>query len=489
VTGGVAGRPGGIALDDGQRAISYATLHDQAAAVLAAMLARGVSPGGRVVVIARGGIDACVAMVACLRGGVVLVPANPGYGIDELQHIVTDSDPTLIVIAAALPEAVVAALHATNVPVVAIAELVARSGWSRAPAIVGEIDAQADAMIIYTSGTTGRSKGCVHTHHSLGAGLSSLRAAWSMSSSDVLLHTLPLFHVHGLCVALLQALSAGATVRLVESFSPAAVLAGARAGATVWMAVPTMVVRMIDHLADHEHDRGALASLRLVTCGSAALSAAELMRFEQLTGQRILERYGMSESLITLSNSLAVRTPGAVGTAIGDTQIRVVDDELWVAGSSIMRGYWRRSDADDATFVVADGHRWLRTGDIATVDDGVVRIVGRRSLDVLKVGGYKLSTREIEDALSSHPAIAEVAVIGLSDREWGQRVCAVIVVRPGMMAPTLSSLQEHMQVHESKRPRQLEIVDTLPRNAMGKVQKQLLVRRLEGVGGATTTTP
>jgi acyl-CoA synthetase (AMP-forming)/AMP-acid ligase II len=466
------------AIVDGNHRYTYAMLREQCDAVAANFMAAGLQPQDRVVLVARDGVDACVVALACLRAGFVLVPANPGYGADELHHVIDDSDARLVV--AATP------MEQLRVPCMTLVDAVTNHGQ----ASIMTPHADDMAMIIYTSGTTGRSKGCVHTHATLGAGVAALRSAWQMRPSDVLLHTLPLFHVHGLCVALLQALSSGATVQLMDGFSVGAVLAGAKAGATVWMAVPTMIVRIIDHLDGHPADRITLSSLRLVTCGSAALSATDLVRFEALTGQRILERYGMSETMITLSNSLVAdqRMPGAVGQPIGDVRIRLVDDELWVSGNSLMTGYWRRPDADALTFVADDDGRWLRTGDVASVDDnGMVRIVGRRSLDVLKVGGYKLSTREIEDALASHSAIAEVAVVGLPDREWGQRVCAVIVVAAGAEVPTLDELRQHVRLHESKRPRQLRVVEALPRNAMGKVQKQLLISRFGDDDEPSTT--
>jgi acyl-CoA synthetase (AMP-forming)/AMP-acid ligase II len=300
---------------------------------------------------------------------------------------------------------------------------------------------------------------------------------WAVTADDVVINALPLFHVHGLGVCLLGALARGATTRLVPRFTPAAVVAAARGGATVFMSVPTMVHRIIAAMDDDAAT--ALGSLRLVTCGSAALSAEHLRAFAARTGVTILERYGMTETLITLSNPLeGERRPGAVGWPVPGTEIRVVDDELQVRSIGTMKGYWNRPDADAESFVEGgEEGRWFKTGDVVTRDDdGCVRIVGRASQDILKVGGYKLSTREIEEQLETHPAVREVAVVGLADVEWGERVCAVVALHPGATL-TLAEAQAHVQLAEVKRPRELVLVDALPRTALGKVMKSALKPR------------
>jgi acyl-CoA synthetase (AMP-forming)/AMP-acid ligase II len=339
-----------------------------------------------------------------------------------------------------------------------------------------DLDAVTDddlALLIYTSGTTGRAKGCAHTFGGLRAGLGALMDLWGIGAGDVVVNALPLFHVHGLCVALLGPLWAGATVRLLPRFSPEGVVDAVRAGGTVFMSVPTMVHRMIGHLDERPDDAAVLARLRLFTCGSAALSAEQLERLRARTGLTILERYGMSETLITVSNRRDARRPGAVGWAVPSVQTRVVDDELQVRGPGVMRGYWNRPDADREVFVTDEhgGPPWFRTGDVVAVDDeGCIRIVGRASQDILKVGGYKLSAREIEEEIARHPDIAEVAVVGIPDEEWGERVCAIVVPRAGR-APELAALQGAVRLHESKKPRVLLVRDALPRNALGKVLK------------------
>jgi len=438
-----------------------------------------VAPGERVVVVARAGRAAARALFAVIDAGAVCVPANPSYLHDELVHVVNDAGARQLIDVDGDRAIVDAVAETTGVTV-------RRDVTTVAP--TGPLKDDRLAMLIYTSGTTGRAKGCAHTLAGLKAGLAPLMAVWGIGPGDVVINALPLFHVHGGCVALMGPLWAGADVMLLDRFSPADVVSAARAGGTVLMCVPTMVHRLTAHLVEHERDRAAIAALRLVTCGSAPLSPAQLEAFRAVSGQTIVERYGMSETLITLSNTLERRVPGAVGWPLPGTETRVVDDELWVRGPGVMRGYFDRPDADAQTLVAADdagGRPWLKTGDAVTVDDdGCVRIVGRLSQDILKVGGFKLSAREIEDACASHPAIAEVAVVGAPDDEWGERVCAVVVVRAGQTL-TLPALQAHVQLAPVKLPRQLVLTDALPRTALGKVQKQALKALASAAGAAT----
>lgn len=448
------------------------------------LLAQGVKPGDRVVVVARGGIDSVVVLLALMTRGIVVVPTNPAYEDGELAHVFADSGARFVIETAqaidlkspALARVVAAQglAHCTSAALIADAIAADTAADAAADHLV-ERDDEALAMLIYTSGTTGRSKGCAHTVGDLRAGIGALMALWQVDGDDVVINALPLFHVHGLCVALLGALWSGARTILVDQFSPATIAAAVRGGGTVLMTVPTMIHRLNAHVAVDVDDAAAIGRLRLVTCGSAALASSELEAFRTATGLTILERYGMSETLITISNALVgERIAGAVGRAVPGTQLRIVDDELQVQTPGMMRGYYNRADADADAFVTDDSGRWFRTGDAVTIDDdGVVRIVGRLSQDILKVGGYKLSTREIEEAIGAHEDVAEVAVIGVPDAEWGERVCAVVVVRAGRSID-LPTLQAFVQLAPTKKPRALIVVDALPRNALGKVQKHVL---------------
>lgn len=457
-----------LALDD--EALTFAGLDDLSAGVAAALARRGLGKGDRAALVVRSSLAGVVCLAGCLRRGVVVVPVNPGYGEQELAHVLADSGAALVIEDEPC-DALGALPHGR--PVVTSRALVAE-GALTADAADAALRADDLALLIYTSGTTGRSKGCAHTVAGLAAGIGALMELWAVGPGDVVLDALPLFHVHGLCVCLLGALSRGACTRVIPRFSPEAVVDGARRGATVFMSVPTMVHRLLGALDDA--GAAALSSLRLVTCGSAALSADQLRAFEARTGLTILERYGMSETLITLSNPLVgERRAGAVGWPVPGTAVRVVDDELQVCSAATMKGYWRRPDADAEAFVTdGEGRRWFKTGDVVALDpDGCVRVVGRASQDVLKVGGHKLSTREIEEQIEAHPAVREAAVVGLPDAEWGERVCAVVALREGASL-TLGELRGHVTLAEHKRPRELVVVDALPRNALGKVMKAAL---------------
>ena len=341
--------------------------------------------------------------------------------------------------------------------------------------------------MLYTSGTTGRPKGVRLSHAALAATVTALEEAWRWRRDDRLLHVLPLHHTHGLIVALLGALWIGATVR----FAPfeAAAIWDAFGEATLFMAVPTMYAKLMEAWQGADPDAcplgGRARALRLVTSGSAALPAALLEAFREATGQTILERYGMTEIGMALSNPYdGPRVPGAVGRALPGVAVDIVDDagrpvpagepgELRVRTPQLFSGYHGDPAATASSF---DPEGRFRTGDTGVRDEaGVIRLLGRTSIDIIKSGGYKLSALEIEAVLLTHPAIAEVAVLGLPDPTWGEVVTAFVVARPGT-APTLADLQAFARQHLApyKIPRALRVVPSLPRNAMGKLQKQLL---------------
>jgi malonyl-CoA/methylmalonyl-CoA synthetase len=342
--------------------------------------------------------------------------------------------------------------------------------------------------MLYTSGTTGRPKGVRLSHAALAATVAALEEAWRWRREDRLLHVLPLHHTHGLIVALLGALWVGAETRFVP-FDAATIWEGF-AGATLFMAVPTMYAKLMEAWRDAPPDRragwtAAARGLRLATSGSAALPATMLDAFREATGQTILERYGMTEIGMALSNRYdGPRVPGAVGCELPGVAIDIVDEagqpvatgepgELRVRTPQIFSGYHGDAAATAASF---DAAGRFRTGDTGIRDaDGVIRLLGRTSIDIIKSGGYKLSALEIEAALLEHPAVAEVAVLGLPDLTWGEVVTAFVVARPGA-APSLGDLQSFARERLApyKLPRALRLVPALPRNAMGKVQKQLL---------------
>jgi malonyl-CoA/methylmalonyl-CoA synthetase len=342
-------------------------------------------------------------------------------------------------------------------------------------------------MMLYTSGTTGRPKGVVWTHANLRAQLETLTEAWGWRGDDRTLLVLPLHHVHGIVNILSCALWNGAVCEVHARFDADAVWGRIESGAlTVFMAVPTVYGRLVAawdaaDAARRERLSAACRRLRLMVSGSAALPVSMLERWREISGHTLLERYGMTEIGMALSNPLlGERRPGSVGLPLPGVEVRLVDEdgaevepgapgEIEVRGPGVFLEYWRRPDATAEAF--REG-RWFRTGDVAVVEDGYHRILGRRSVDIIKTGGFKVSALEIEEVLRTHPAVAECAVVGVADDEWGERVCAAVELRGGATL-TLDALQPWAREHLApyKLPRALLAVDALPRNAMGKVVK------------------
>jgi malonyl-CoA/methylmalonyl-CoA synthetase len=358
------------------------------------------------------------------------------------------------------------------------------------------------ALQIYTSGTTGKPKGALISHENLGIQQVLLGEAWGLSESDRLLHALPLHHIHGLGIALLTALGAAASVQMLPRFDAAATWE-AMATSTLFMGVPTMYAKLFAAFdaadgATRERWAAGARGLRLATSGSAALPVSLGDRWLELTGRYPLERYGMTEIGVGTTNALhGDRRPGTVGRPLRTVETRIVDDaghdadegELWVRGPSVFLGYHERPDATKQAFAIdiRGGGPWFRTGDTVTLDAaGALRILGRTSVDILKSGGYKLSALEIEHVLLEYPGVAEVAVIGLPDETWGDKVVACVVPRPGLEAacaeaPLRAFAKERLAAY--KVPREVILMAELPRNALGKVVKPELARIVLGRSG------
>lgn len=462
----------------------------------------GVASGDRVAVFAETCPEVVAAFVGHLRSGVIHVPINTRYRSEEARHILEDSGASAVLYrrgdecAAVLEEILSSSPPPALRHRLEIAEtFAARGGASPRAVSSGPPDPQA-AALIYTSGTTGKSKGVALSYRALAGNTLAVTGLWRFTPEDHLVLMLPLFHVHGLCLGVTGALLHGLTVLLEPRFDAARVVSAfAREGATVFMGVPPMYVRLLEHLGAHPEASAALAKARLFTSGSAPLPASDFAAFRGKTGHAILERYGMSETLFTLSNPYdGQRRPGTVGLPVPGCAVRIVDDqgrdvpdgelgEIVVRSSGLMNGYWGREADTAASF--RDG--WFLTGDLARRGrDGYVTIAGRKSVDFIKSGGFKISAREIEDVLRRHPRVQDVAVIGAPDRVWGERVVAAVVLAPGS-GPSLSSealLAELSSVcarslADYKRPREIRVVEELPRNALGKVQKH---RILEEIG-------
>ncbi|WP_406291127.1 acyl-CoA synthetase [Streptomyces sp. NBC_00209] len=445
-------------------------------------LAARLTGTGRVAVWATPTAHTVVAVVAALRAGVPAVPLNPKTGERELAHIVADSAPALVLAAPddVLPPALaaLARLDVTTAP----------SG--PAPAALPEPDPESPALVVYTSGTTGPPKGAVLPRRALAASLDALEDAWGWTADDVLVHALPLFHVHGLILGVLGPLRRGGSVRHLGRFSPEGVARELGAGATMLFGVPTMYHRLAEALADPDASAGlakALAGARLLVSGSAALPVHDHERIAAATGRRVIERYGMTETLMNTGvRADGAPRPGTVGPPLRGVELRLVEEdgtpltgadaigEIQVRGPNLFTGYLNRPDATAAA-LTADG--WFRTGDMATLDpDGYVRIVGRKATDLIKSGGHKIGAGEIENALLDHPGVREAAVTGEPDADLGERIVAWVVPADPADPPTAGELADHVaaQLAPHKRPRTVRYLDALPRNDLGKIMKRAL---------------
>ncbi len=469
------------------RAISYEGLLEGSARFAAALAQCGVGRGDRVAVRTEKSPDAVLLYVACLRLGAVFVPANPAGTAHEFAHVLDDAQPRLAVVSPGEHEALRARAGQAGLLRVetlgahrqgSLAELAARSA---PPALADTHVGQDVAAIVYTSGTTGRPKGAMLTRANLASNATVLAREWRFSGEDLLLHVLPLFHVHGLFVAINTVLASGAGLILMPKFDGGATVAQL-AGATVFMGVPTHYTRL---LQEPGLDRHSSASVRLFVSGSAPLLPETLREFQERTGHTILERYGMTETLMNTSNPYAgPRVAGSVGPTLPGISVRVREQEsgtpaaadvigaLEVRGPNVFAGYWRDPDKTRAEFT-ADG--WFRTGDLARIDaGGYVWIVGRAK-DLVISGGFNVYPKEVEAELNALAGVAESAVFGVPHPDFGEGVTAAVVLKAGTVL-TEPELIEAVRGRLSayKVPKRVLLLAELPRNTMGKVRKDAL---------------
>jgi malonyl-CoA/methylmalonyl-CoA synthetase len=438
-------------LSDGSE-VSYGALEAGAAQVAGHLIAQGVQPGDRVGLQVEKSVAAVMIYLGVLKAGAVFLPLNSAYTAAEVEYFVKDAEPRVFVTDA---EAFVAQA-ASATPLTATV-----------PRTAADL-----ASIIYTSGTTGRSKGAMLSHGNLAANAVALHEIWGFTPDDVLLHALPIFHVHGLFVALHCAFLSGAPMAWLPKFDDAQVLSGL-AKSTVMMGVPTFYTRL---LANPGFTRERAQHMRLFVCGSAPLLESTFAEFEQRTGQRILERYGMSEAVIITSNPLhGERIAGSVGDPLPGVELRIGGGEatgvIEIRGPSVFSAYWRMPEKTAEEFT-ADGY--FRTGDVGRQDpDGRVWISGRAK-DLIISGGFNVYPKEVELVLDELPGVAESAVVGIAHPDFGEGVVAVVIGR-GEEAAMIAACRE--QLAAFKAPKRIVFVDDLPRNAMGKVQKNLLRER------------
>jgi malonyl-CoA/methylmalonyl-CoA synthetase len=436
------------------------------------LYAAGVRPGDRVVLSCAPSVATVLAYVAILRLGAVVVPANTAYTSSELEHIVGDVRPAAAVVddVARVPTG----------PVVLTAEQLAQEPDDATGYVPLDRSAADDlAMIAFTSGTTGRPKGAMLSHGNLLAGAQALVEAWEWTPDDRLLHALPMFHMHGLGAGINGSFAAGASMVVLPRFSPAAVVDALPAySATMFFAVPTMYALMRE-----AGSLGTLSGLRLLVSGSAPLDPVLFADIEAAAGQAPVERYGMSETVMLVSNPVrGERRAGSVGLPLPDVQVRLAEGGgVEVKGPNVFRGYWERPEATAEAFT-ADC--FFRTGDIGELDaDGYLHLVGRAS-DLIITAGYNVYPREVEDVVREHPAVLDVAVVGLPDPTWGETVAGFVVLAdplPAVEQGLVALVDARLAAY--KRPRRWVAVDELPRNAMGKVRRDVL-RDSVDAGGA-----
>ncbi|MGE3332483.1 MAG: AMP-binding protein [Rhodospirillaceae bacterium] len=468
------------------RVFSYADLDEISGRIAALLIELNVAPGDRVAMQVEKSAEAVFLYLACLRAGAVFLPMNTGYRTDELDYFIADAEPTLVV-ADPGSQALMDVCTARKVPQVLTLDAHGQGTlMNRAASLapLGGSIARAGtdlAAILYSSGTTGKPKGVMLSHGNLASNAKALHEVWKFGPDDVLLHTLPIFHVHGLFVALNTVLMNGTGMIFHSRFTPEETIRDLPQ-ATVFMGVPTYYVRL---LANCGFKKEAARNVRLFISGSAPLLDETFRAFEDRTGKQILERYGMTEAcIITSAHIDRARTAGAVGWPLPGLTLRVADEtnqpvpngttgEIQIKGPSVFRGYWRKPEKTAEDFTV-DG--FFKTGDLAQLDpDGMVNIVGRAK-DMMICGGYNVYPKEIETVIDGLPGVAESAVVGMPHPDFGEAGLAIITMNAG--APALSPDTVRAALKDAlasfKVPKMIVFADALPRNTMGKVQKNVL---------------
>jgi malonyl-CoA/methylmalonyl-CoA synthetase len=461
---------------DGQlRELTFGEIRDRAARLADVLRGRGLAAGDRVAVHLTNRVEFIELFVACVQSGLVVVPINVLYREREIAHIVADADPRLIVTSPGQ-----GSLFPPGAPVIEVEALTASAGHADVARARPAIDGDSTVALVYTSGTTGRSKGAALTHNNLVANAAALVTCWRITSDDRYLAVLPLFHVHGLGNGICSWLASGCRMRLVERFEAGRAQAWFRSfQPTLFFGVPTIYVRLLEFPPDEARAIGA--RMRLFVSGSAPLPAQVLEAFRERFGHTILERYGMSETLMLTSNLLeGERRAGTVGYPLPGVSLSVRDmrgspvepgevGEVWVQGPTVFAGYWRNPGATASAF--RDG--WFATGDLGQLDAGGCLTLRGRATELIISGGFNIYPREIEEVLLEQAGVREAAVVGAPDERRGEVPIAYVVTDSDV---DVDRLRERCarSLASFKTPRAVVRVDVLPRNAMGKLQKHLL---------------
>lgn len=474
----------------GENAVTYRQLEEDANQLAHVFNESGVNQGDRVIIFMEKSLITVVAHIALQKLGAVTVPLNPGFRKSEMDYLLKDADPALV-----LTESGRETLIADIVPGLKTVTMSSKMPYPSIdffrsfPKTSPEVDILSDdpALIIYTSGTTGNPKGAVLTQQNLIHDAFNIIDIWEISDRDVICHALPLFHIHGLCFALHTALLSGAHTLMLDQFHPAVVLrilsgSGVAHIPTVFMAVPTMYAKVMDYLEDSGEKGLEFGHLRLLTSGSAPLLVKEFERIKRIFGKAPVEREGMSETGMNFSNPIkGERKPGSIGVPLPDVMVRIVDPdtlkdvskgqtgEIWLKGPGITPGYWRKPQETEETFL--DG--WFRTGDLGRIGDQDYYYLTDRIKHIIISGGENISAKEVETVINSLEEVVESAVVGIPDEKWGERVAAAVTAKSDAEL-TVEKVQKQCmeKLHKWKCPKKIVILDTIPKNTMGKILKE-----------------
>ena len=477
--------PHKIAVVDRGESVTYQQLANESARLASLLL--GTSDDlaeARVAFMVPPGKQYVASLWAIWRAGGVAVPLCLTYPLPSLQYVIEDTGARSILITRAFEPVLGEYCAQQGIRLMILEDLT-----EQASVLLPEISSQRRALILYTSGTTSKPKGVVTTHANITAQVTTLIHAWGWSASDATLCVLPLHHVHGIINVVSCSLYAGATCYFTESFSAEEVFQWLTSDKlTVFMAVPTIYYKLVSYWETISDEAKSLAyqkmlAFRLMVCGSAALPVTVMKKWEMISGQVLLERYGMTEIGMAISNPyVGERRAGYVGVPLPGVEVKLVDEkgtrvadgepgEILVNGENVFLEYWQNPQATAESFTEVG---WFSTGDVAVVENGYYRIMGRMSMDIIKSGGYKISALEIEEVLRTHPAVDDCAVIGMPDEEWGELIVAALVLKETTFDTHTLQLWLREKMAAYKTPRKYMVLPELPRNAMGKVVKSSL---------------
>ena len=471
--------------------ITYSSLRQASDRVARGLVKMGLKNGERVVLLMPKSVEQAVIHLGIQKVGAISVILNPGFKRDEIEYFIKDSDACLIIVGRK-EEALIRSINEKRLilPVDTDAPFMVEKLFPGISPFVPDPDGNPDdpAVLIYTSGTTGQPKGAILTQQNLIQDARNIIQIWQIAEEDVLCHALPLFHVHGLCFALHTALIAGSKIVMCDEFSPDTVIdilscQKGELACTLFMGVPTMYLRMIEKLEKAPRDFG---HIRLFTSGSAPLLPKDFERIQKIFGKEPVEREGMSETGMNFSNPIhGMKKPGSIGIPLPHVEVRIVNPEtyqdvemgqvgeIWLKGPNVTPGYWRKPRETEAAFI--DG--WFRTGDLGrTAGDGYYYITDRLK-DIIISGGENISPKEVEVVINHHEKVFESCVVGIPDERWGERVAAAVITKPGATL-TEKEMKDHCKMHllDWKCPKEVLFLKELPRNRMGKVLKEEVIK-------------